>query len=124
MVARHYIMNSSDGLTWQFSSDPPMFVPRWADYVGGKFIGAGNTIYGTAGTSDDGVTWTAQDTSATGFTGSHTDATAGGGRFVVTGRNNQTFEGYIITTENGVDWTLGYSTGTDVATRGGPAPRG
>ena len=71
------------------------------------------------GTSDDGVTWTAQDSSSTGFIRSHTDATAGAGRFLVCGRDNNTFEGYIITTTDGADWSLGYSTGLDAATRGG-----
>lgn len=120
LLGRNFIETSTDGLNWEFTSDPPMFVPRWAEYVNGKFIGAlTGSIYGDVGTSDDGVVWTAQDSSPTGFTGSHVDATSDAERFFVCGRNNQTFEGYIITTQNGVDWSLAYSSGTGIGFTGG-----
>jgi hypothetical protein len=83
------------------------------EYVNGVFIGVhGGSLYGNAGISTDGVHWTAVDTSSTGFTGGHLDATTAEGRFLVCGRNNQTFVGYILTTANGTDWSLAYSTPT------------
>lgn len=120
LLARHYIQTSTDGLAWSFASSSPMFIPTWAAQLNGTYVGAASgPATGQVGTSDDGIAWTTQDSSPSGFSGAHIDATDAEGFFLICGRNNSTFEGYIIRTQNGVEWTKAYSTGTEPQENGG-----
>ena len=110
---RGAIYSSPDGLTWneETSGLSRQFFLRSVTYGNGMFVAVGDLSSSAIIASEDGAVWSVQHT---GPRQSLADVTYGNNRFVAVGSNRgpvdewgspTSFNGVVLTSGNGTDWT-------------------
>jgi photosystem II stability/assembly factor-like uncharacterized protein len=102
-----YIFTSEDGFSWQDHSFPEVTYLRSIAYGNGTFVAAG--ARGSVFTSLDGSQWSFQDSHRTNW--DFSGMTYANGQFVAVA-NDSFRNGGILTSSNGIDWSIRY-TGAD-----------